>query len=332
MQIGVELAQSESEEAALGRWLAAQPNSVMAHVRMAELRTREQKENLARYYYRKALQLAECQEELSEDTKSELTRAQSVLAALNERTYTDRETSLAERGYPPDTWSPRFRQSMEIAAGRRKNYGQEPTEFDYPGLAAIPFFDPADFSWAAEIEAATPVIRDELVRDLDRGRSDFRAYVQGHSVVEQANTALRGKDAWSVLPLWERGWAAQKIVERFPRTAELIRRAPLPAIYGWGPTVVFSLLEAGAHIPAHTGMFNTRLICHLPLIVPPSCRFRVGNETREWEEGKLLIFDDTIEHEAWNDGAEDRIVLIFDIWRPELSEREREELTALFHA
>jgi aspartyl/asparaginyl beta-hydroxylase (cupin superfamily) len=64
--------------------------------------------------------------------------------------------------------------------------------------------------------------------------------------------------------------------------------------------------------------------------VPRGCRFRVGNEERRSQEGKVMIFDDTIEHEAWNDSDEDRIVLIFDIWRPELSERERFELTALF--
>jgi aspartyl/asparaginyl beta-hydroxylase (cupin superfamily) len=94
--------------------------------------------------------------------------------------------------------------------------------------------------------------------------------------------------------------------------------------------VIFSMLKAGAHIGAHTGMHNTRLVCHLPLIVPEGCRFRVGNEVREWETGKLLIFDDTIEHEAWNDSDEDRVVLIFDVWRPELSEQEKFELTALF--
>jgi aspartyl/asparaginyl beta-hydroxylase (cupin superfamily) len=77
-------------------------------------------------------------------------------------------------------------------------------------------------------------------------------------------------------------------------------------------------------------MHNSRLICHLPLIVPPKCAFRVGNEVREWREGELLIFDDTIEHEAWNDSERDRVVLIFDIWRPELSERERQEVAALF--
>jgi aspartyl/asparaginyl beta-hydroxylase (cupin superfamily) len=90
------------------------------------------------------------------------------------------------------------------------------------------------------------------------------------------------------------------------------------------------MLKAGAHIGAHTGMYNTRLICHLPLIVPPGCSFRVGNQVREWEAGKLLIFDDTIEHEAWNDSGEDRVMLIFDIWHPELTEQEKRELTFLF--
>ena len=90
------------------------------------------------------------------------------------------------------------------------------------------------------------------------------------------------------------------------------------------------LLRAGARIPAHRGVNNTRLTCHLPLIVPPGCGFRVGNEVREWREGEILIFDDSIEHEAWNDSAEDRVMLIFDIWRPELTEQEKRELTFLF--
>ncbi len=144
------------------------------------------------------------------------------------------------------------------------------------------------------------------------------------------NAALINNADWSILPLCEQGWLTPDAVRRCPRTWEAVLQVPLPRISGWGPTVVFSLLKPGARIAAHTGMFNTRLICHLPLIVPPGCRFRVGDEVREWEEGKLLIFDDTIEHEAWNEGTSERVVLIFDVWRPELSERERYELTALF--
>jgi aspartyl/asparaginyl beta-hydroxylase (cupin superfamily) len=95
---------------------------------------------------------------------------------------------------------------------------------------------------------------------------------------------------------------------------------------------LFSLLRPGTHIAPHHGLLNTRLICHIPLITPPGCRLRVGNEVREWEQGRALIFDDSIEHEAWNDSAETRVVLLFEIWRPEIEEDERRALTAMFEA
>ena len=144
-----------------------------------------------------------------------------------------------------------------------------------------------------------------------------------------ANKGLVENRDWSALFLCENGKPDEALIARCPATWAAVNEAPLARIPGWGPTVMFSLLKAGARIEPHTGMFNTRLVCHLPLLVPEGCTFRVGNEIRPWEEGKLLIFDDTIEHEAWNDSLEDRVVLIFDIWRPELSAQERDELTAL---
>jgi aspartyl/asparaginyl beta-hydroxylase (cupin superfamily) len=95
---------------------------------------------------------------------------------------------------------------------------------------------------------------------------------------------------------------------------------------------LFSLLRPGARIPPHTGQINARLICHLPLIVPDGCGFRVGNEVRRWIEGETLIFDDTIEHEAWNNSGRLRVVLLFDIWRPELSLEERKLVAATLAA
>jgi aspartyl/asparaginyl beta-hydroxylase (cupin superfamily) len=77
-------------------------------------------------------------------------------------------------------------------------------------------------------------------------------------------------------------------------------------------------------------MLNCRLICHLPLIVPPGCWLRVGNETREWEPGRLLIFDDSFEHEAKNPTGELRIILLFDVWRPEVTGEERSAISAIF--
>jgi len=117
-----------------------------------------------------------------------------------------------------------------------------------------------------------------------------------------------------------------------PDTIAALRHVPHPVICGRSPMALFSLLKPGTHIFPHNGLLNTRLICHLPLIVPDGCRFRVGNEVRAWEEGKLLIFDDSFEHEAWNEGTSRRVVLLFEIWRPEIDAEERAALTALFEA
>jgi len=322
----------EGEEHALNRLLEIEPGSVRGHIMKGDCRAAAGDNPTAIHYYRSALRLAEGRQ-LPAEVMEDLRRAERGLAALEQLEHQAREARLTARGLPPEQWSERLSHALELAAGRRKLYLQQPTAFNYPGLAHIQFFDPAQFDWAAEVEAATPAIRKELEELLEQqGTDEFRAYIQAGSDevrMDQNKELLDNKD-WSALFLCENGWTVPKIVERCPRTWETMLRAPLPRIPGWGPTVMFSLLKAGARIHPHTGMFNTRLVCHLPLIVPPGCRFRVGNEVREWEEGKLLIFDDTIEHEAWNDSSEDRVILIFDIWRPELSEQERHELTLLF--
>ncbi len=92
---------------------------------------------------------------------------------------------------------------------------------------------------------------------------------------------------------------------------------------------MFSLLKPGTRIPPHTGVSNARLVTHVPLIIPEQCGFRVGNTTREWVPGQAFVFDDTIEHEAWNLSDKLRVVLIFDVWHPELTPPERALITAL---
>ena len=137
---------------------------------------------------------------------------------------------------------------------------------------------------------------------------------------------------WGAFYLWKDGELVADNAARCPRTMRALESVPLCRVTNRSPSVLFSLLRPGAHIPAHNGMVNTRLIGHLPLIVPPGCRFRVGNETREWVEGKAWLFDDTIEHEAWNGSAETRVILLFEIWRPELSAEERALVDAMFAA
>ena len=113
-------------------------------------------------------------------------------------------------------------------------------------------------------------------------------------------------------------------IARCPRTAAALAHAPRCEVAGRAPTAFFSILDASTTIPAHTGVTNTRLTVHLPLIVPPDCRFRVGGTTREVRAGRAWVFDDTIEHEAWNGSDMPRAILIFDIWNPFLSEVERD--------
>jgi len=167
---------------------------------------------------------------------------------------------------------------------------------------------------AAQEEAS---FRPYLVHDANTPRRDF------HGLLDNPD--------WSTLYLWENG-AKTAAGEACPRTWEALAPVPLCHIGARAPSVLFSLLKAGACIPAHSGVTNARLICHLPLEVPPDCGFRVGNEVREWREGELLVFDDSVEHEAWNGSAERRVVLIFDVWRPELEPAEQEAITVMFAA
>ena len=105
--------------------------------------------------------------------------------------------------------------------------------------------------------------------------------------------------------------------------------APQPDQPGRTPTAMFSLLKPKTRIPPHCGVSNVRLVTHLPLIVPPDCGFRVGNDIREWVPGQAWVFDDTIEHEAWNDSDQLRVILMFDIWHPQLTSAERAMITAM---
>lgn len=338
-QAGAGSDQGSESEVALNRLLEDEPRSLLLNIRKADRRVRAGDDDLACYFYRRALAIA-ADGPLPEAEAAEVRRAELALGEAAGRAHSRRSARLIERGLPPQQWSPRLRASLALAASPRP-YGtsgpdeanaQDPTHHFYPGLPRIPFHDPARFDWVPAVEAATAAIRDELSGLLSQGGAEPRPFAENDDGMPLGvSKALPDGRNWGVLALCEQGWVDPEHVRHCPRTWEtLLGEAPVPRVPGWGPSVIFSLLKAGAHIGAHTGMYNSRLICHLPLIVPPGCRFRVGSEVREWEVGKLLIFDDSIEHEAWNDGPEDRVVLIFDIWRPELTEREKYELTLLF--
>lgn len=323
------LGDDAAEEAAIDATLALDPGLIRAQVMKGDCRVRAGDGQGALEFYQAALRWAEGMD-LPADLAAEVERARAAIAEAAARGAAARETALAARGFPPERRSPRFAQALDIMAGRKEVFVQQPTDFYFPGLAQIQFFDTTQFDWVPALEAEAAAIRAELDGLLASRAAEFRPYIHGdpNRATRQRHWLADDPD-WSALFLCENGVRNEAAIAACPRTWAAMQAVPFPDIAN-SPTVMFSVLRAGARILPHTGMFNTRLVCHLPLIVPPDCHFRVGNEVRSWEPGKLLVFDDSIEHEAWNDSEQDRVVLIFDIWRPDLSEAERAELAALF--
>lgn len=320
---------AEAEEAAIDQVLVMEPRLIRAHIMKADCRSKHGDSRGALEFYESALLHAGTQQ-IPDDLHTEMLRVEQVVEQWRSRADADREALLNTQGLVREARSARFQESIDILAGRKQIFFQQPTGYFFPRLAQIQFFEREAFDWVEAVESQTAVIREELYAMLAGHQDGFRPYLHGDpNRARLDDNRLLDSPDWSALFLCENGQENAAMIARCPRTWEAMRAAPMPAMANT-PTVMFSLLRPGARIAPHTGMFNTRLICHLPLIVPPGCGFRVGNETREWEEGKLIIFDDTIEHEAWNGSDSDRVVLIFDVWRPELSAKERMEITALF--
>jgi hypothetical protein len=216
---------------------------------------------------------------------------------------------------------------------RTRPYHSEPTDFPYPGLREREFHEREDFPWLAELEAATAAIADDFRRVMAAERAELVPYIQYPDDVPLRQwEALNRNRAWTAIHLVRNGLIVKANARHCPATMALLGSLDQPEVPGRGPNAMFSLLAPGAHIPPHTGVSNTRLVCHLPLIVPSGCWFRVGAETRAWEVGKAWIFDDTIEHEALNPSDALRVILIVDTWHPDLSKAERAAVTAVMAA
>jgi aspartyl/asparaginyl beta-hydroxylase (cupin superfamily) len=174
------------------------------------------------------------------------------------------------------------------------------------------------------------MVAEELRAVMAAQRAELVPYIQyeDHMPLDQWRSLNRNPD-WTAIHLWQNGRRVDANADCCPGTLDLLARFPQPQVRGAGPNAMFSLLAPNTSIPPHVGVANTRLVCHLPLVVPEGCWFRVGAETREWKVGEAFVFDDTIEHEAMNPSGELRVVFIFDIWHPDLSEVEREAVAAL---
>jgi aspartate beta-hydroxylase len=220
----------------------------------------------------------------------------------------------------------RVEQCLDTLMGKRRTYHSQPTWMYFPELPAIEFFERSLFPWLEALEAASNQIRTELMRVLVADREGLQPYIDfpaGLPIDQFAE--LNRSRKWSAYFLWNQSQPNPGHIARCPVTAQTLEEVvPRCRVRGRAPTAFFSLLDPNTRIPAHTGITNTRCTVHLPLIVPPNCGFRVGSTTREWAPDQAWVFDDTIEHEAWNLSDTPRAVLIFDIWNPLLTPAERD--------
>ncbi len=170
------------------------------------------------------------------------------------------------------------------------------------------FFPLDRFPWVTYVEEHWTEIREELERVLDD-----HAALPSFQEISKDQIEITDDDRWKTFFLYGFGFKAKLGVEMCPRTAALMEQIP------GMKTAMFSILSPRKHILDHRGPYKGVLRYHLGLIVPreaENCRIRVGEDIRHWEEGKSMIFDDTFNHEVWNDTDETRVVLFVDVMRP----------------
>jgi aspartyl/asparaginyl beta-hydroxylase (cupin superfamily) len=320
------LGRADEEMEALEKVLALDPKNLRALLQKASLQEIIGQPRAASKTFRHVLQMIPPGQEPPQALRPVLQHARDVVTANDRGLEAFLETRLtaARQRHGADDLR-RFDRCLELLLRKRPIFQQKPSEMYFPGLPAIEFYERRDFPWLDALEAASNDIREELIDLLAAGDSTLQPSVQivdGRPLNQWRE--LNHSRRWGVYFLWRNGVAFPDHLARFPRTVAALQGWPRGDIPGCGPSAVFSILDAKTRIPPHSGVSNARLIVHLPLIVPEGCWFRVGAERREWHPGKALVFDDTIEHEAWNGSDTPRAVLILDIWSPFLSEAERE--------
>jgi aspartyl/asparaginyl beta-hydroxylase (cupin superfamily) len=323
----------ELEESAIRRALELEPQDLMALILRANLMERLGRRHEAFSAYQGVIAVAPPMAQLLPELRPALQRALEFRDGYN-RSYGDFVERFIEQQGQGLTGGEldRFRHSLDLMFGRKKRYESQPMGYFFPGLQPVEFFPRSDFPWLEALESQTAAIRAEFLAVLGREQG-FEPYLDYASDAPLNQWAeLNRSPRWSAYHLIKDGRPVPDHASQCPQTMTALAQTPQPEQPGRTPVAMFSLLKPRTRIPPHVGISNARLVTHLPLIVPPGCGFRVGNETREWVPGQAWVFDDTIEHEAWNDSDQLRVVLIFDVWHPALSPQERRWISALAQA
>ncbi|KAM5211592.1 aspartyl/asparaginyl beta-hydroxylase isoform 13-T13 [Hipposideros larvatus] len=194
--------------------------------------------------------------------------------------------------------------------------------YNVNGLKAQPWWTPKETGYTElvkSLERHWKLIRDEGLSVMDEAKGLF--------LPEDEN--LREKGDWSQFTLWQQGRKNENACKGAPKTCSLLDKFPETTGCRRGQ-IKYSVMHPGTHVWPHTGPTNCRLRMHLGLVIPKEgCKIRCANETKTWEEGKVLIFDDSFEHEVWQDASSFRLIFIVDVWHPELTPQQRRSLPAI---
>lgn len=210
---------------------------------------------------------------------------------------------------------------------------QQPKTHLLPGLPPSPWFDPVLFPWAQRLVEAFPVILEEYLGVAGDASAfpSFLDFSRPEQVAKYLGTTGPAPQ-WNAFFFYRHGERHDENCARCPRTAALLDDLPLIRLRGVTPEICFSVLTPGSHILPHRGDSNLRSVVHLGLVVPDDCALSVGGEARPWQPGKVLAFDDTYEHEAWNRSERTRAVLLMDAWNPHLTDAEKAVLPTVVAA
>lgn len=326
-----DLTDYENAQLAADRAIERDPRNARAYIVKADAFHAQGNMKAAAAFYRQALIINPLHPEMVQEIRVEFLRAQTRVQEL-QQAFADHMIQEVQPLLDDAKSTPRMQAAVDLLLGKRKQYYPQPRHIMYPGLPIHEFYPRDPFPWLNALEAKTESILEELNGLVSSG-SEFNAYLESNTERPAFDShGMADNDDWGALYLWRNGEPVPENQALCPVTTEAMETLPLVFSGQRCPNILFSRLRPGAKIPPHNGMINTRLIGHLPLIVPDDCGFRVGNTVRTWNVGEAFLFDDTIEHEAWNDSAEDRFVLIFEVWRPELTDAEQTLATRMLTA
>lgn len=324
----------------LDRALALKPDFALALLHRGEVLERMERRDQAVRTYHTALEEARRQglwmrpETIPPALKPLLRRAALAVQEARANWLAERLAPL-RRQYGDDVLA-RVDRCIDTYLGKRRlqypHPRQRPTFMLFPDIPARNYFTREEFPKLKIIEDATADIQAELAQVLT-GTEGFRPFIEvPEGPGSEQWATLNHSPDWNAFFFYRDGIRYDANCRRCPRTAAALDAVDISRVPGHSPEAFFSVLTPGTHIPVHTGVTNTRLVCHLPLIIPENCGIRVGGEERGWTEGECLIFDDTFEHEAWNGSDRTRVVLIFDLWNVYLTAAEREAVTVAVEA